>query len=60
MDVDRISGTNGVGQEQTPSWTREKMRRKRFSADVPPELESEEPAEPVHDEDHDGQLDVIA
>ncbi len=60
MDVDRISWMSGVGPEQTPSWTREKMRRKKFVEDVPPEVESSEESEPPQDEDHDGLLDVIA
>lgn len=62
MDVDRISSMGGVGQEQTPSWTREKMRRRKFAENVEPEAETEPelsaPAE--QDEDHDGALDVIA
>ncbi|MFP5227145.1 MAG: hypothetical protein ACLGXA_05905 [Acidobacteriota bacterium] len=60
MDVDRISGIGGVGQEQTPSWTREKTRRKKFTEDVPADVESPEDSAPEPDEDHDGQLDVIA
>jgi hypothetical protein len=62
MDVDRISGMGGVGQEQTPSWTREKMRRKKFAEQVPPEVESDtdEGKTPAQEDDHDGLLDVIA
>lgn len=60
MDVDRISGVGGVGPEQTPCWTREKMRRRKFVEDVPPEVEGSEEPEAQQDEDHDGQLDVIA
>ena len=62
MDVDRISSMGGVGQEQNPSWTREKMRRRKFAADVEPEAESEPEAPQSVDPDdgHDGQLDVIA
>ncbi len=61
MDVDRISSMGGVGQEQTPSWTREKMRRKKFAENVEPEAESEEPTQAAEpDDDHDGALDVIA
>jgi hypothetical protein len=62
MDVDRISGMGGVGQEQTPSWNREKMRRKKFAEEVPPEMQEEQPEDaalPVEDE-HDGQLNVVA
>lgn len=53
----------GVGQEQNPSWTREKMRRRKFTAEVEPsESEAEEQAAAVAevDSDHDGLLDVIA
>jgi hypothetical protein len=61
MDVDRISGMGGVGQEQTPSWTREKMRRKKFVEEVPAEEEDEaEEATSEPDEGHDGTLNVIA
>jgi hypothetical protein len=60
MDVDRISGIGGVGQEQTPSWTREKMRRKKFAEEVPAEVEAEDGTPSAVDDDHDGQLDVIA
>ena len=62
MDVDRISAMGGVGQEQNPSWTREKMRRRKFAEDVPPtEEEQEEAVEAAPaDEEHDGLLDVIA
>ena len=66
MDVDRISAMGGVGQEQTPSWTREKMRRKKFAEEVPAEIdaEAEEAAsltkDEAEDDEHDGQLDVLA
>lgn len=62
MDVDRISGMGGVGQEQTPSWTREKMRRKKFTEEVPAEVEGdpEDAAQAAEDDGHDGLLDVIA
>jgi hypothetical protein len=52
----------GVGQEQTPSWTREKMRRKKFTEEVSPEVEgdSEEATTAAEDDGHDGLLDVIA
>jgi len=62
MDVDRISPMGGVGQEQNPSWTREKARRRKFTAEVgPSESEAEEQvAAVVVDEDHDGLLDVMA
>lgn len=62
MDVDRISAMGGVGQEQNPSWTREKMRRRKFTEDVAPsESEAEEAAAAFDmDEEHDGLLNVMA
>ena len=62
MDVDRISAMGGVGQEQTPAWTRAKMRRRKFTEDVDlSEGEQEEAAAAAGvDEDHDGLLDVMA
>jgi hypothetical protein len=61
MDVDRISAMSGVGQEQNPAWTRERMRRRKFSADVEmSEGEREEARAAMVDEDHDGLLDVMA
>lgn len=62
MDVDRISSIGGVGQEQNPAWTRNKLRRRKFAEDVPPETsaETESPAEPAEDADHGSSLDVIA
>lgn len=62
MDVDRITAMGGVGQEQNPSWTREKMRRRKFAEDVPPEVEADAEATALapEDQDHDGQLDVMA
>jgi len=60
MDVDRISAMGGVGQEQNPAWTREKMRRRKFTEDVElSEIEQEE-AGAAADEDHDGLLDMMA
>jgi len=62
MDVDRIAAMGGVGQEQNPSWIRSKMRRRKFAEEVPPEVEADpdQTAQPAEDEDHGGQLDVIA
>jgi len=60
MDVDRISAMSGVGQEQNPSWTREKMRRRKFAEDVPPAEQEEAGAPAAEDEGHDGQLNVMA
>jgi HSP20 family molecular chaperone IbpA len=61
MDVDRISAMGGVGQEQNPAWTREKMRRRKFSEEVElSEGEQQEAAAAVVDEYHDGLLDVMA
>lgn len=51
----------GVGQEQNPSWTREKMRRRKFAEQVEPETEGEEPEKTIDPDDgHDGALDVMA
>jgi len=38
------------------------MRRKKFAEEVPPEVEAEpeEAIPPAKDDEHDGQLDVIA
>lgn len=60
MDVDRIQPMGGVGQEQTPSWTRDKMRRRKFTEDVEKEVEGEPEPEPPEEKDHDGSLNVIA
>jgi hypothetical protein len=63
MDVDRIAPMGGVGQEPNPSWTREKMRRRKFAEEVDPEVqgETEESTDTVVEEEgHDGLLDVIA
>ncbi len=53
----------GVGQEPNPSWTREKMRRRKFAEEVDPEVqgEPEESTDTVaEDTTRDGSLDVIA
>jgi hypothetical protein len=63
MDVDRIAPMGGVGQEPNPSWTREKMRRRKFAEEVDPEVEGEpeESTDTVaEDTTRDGSLDVIA
>ena len=61
MDVDRISAMGGVGQESNPAWTREKMRRRKFTEEVElSESEAEERAAAFVDEDHDGLLDLMA
>jgi hypothetical protein len=60
MDVDRIAPMGGVGQEQNPSWTREKMRRRKFAEDVEKEVDGEPQPGPAEEEDHDGSLNVIA
>lgn len=63
MDVDRIAPMGGVGQEPNPSWTREKMRRRKFAEEVDPEVqgEPEESTDTVaEDTTRDGSLDVIA
>jgi hypothetical protein len=70
MEVDRVSQIGGVRQEADPSWTREKMRRRKFVEELPaPENEAEEteqnetdPNESLDakDEKHEGGLDVMA
>ena len=60
MDVDRIAAMGGVGQEQNPSWTREKIRRRKFAEQVPPEEADEAVEAAPEDEEHDGLLDVTA
>ncbi len=41
MDVDRISPMGGIGQDGSPAWTREKMRRRKFTEEVEPEVETD-------------------
>jgi hypothetical protein len=75
MEIDRISRMGGVGQDGAPSWTRDKMHRRKFVEEVDragdesgadelnqqDEGEQEEAVERVElDEDHDGALDVVA
>lgn len=62
MDVERISAMGGVMQEHNPLWMRGKMRRRKFTQDVEPEVESDdEDATAMDMEDgHDGLLDVVA
>ncbi|HUB20050.1 MAG TPA: hypothetical protein VL990_15520 [Acidobacteriaceae bacterium] len=60
MDVDRITRMSGVGQEQNPLWTRQKVRRRKFAEEVAPEAETEAGAEAVEEERREGMLDVMA
>jgi hypothetical protein len=60
MDVDRIAAMGGVGQEQNPSWTRAKMRRRKFAEEVEPEVVEAEAETVEGEEGHDGMLDVMA
>jgi hypothetical protein len=63
MEVDRVAPMGRVRQEADPTWTREKMRRRRFREDVPePEAEGEEgeTKESGEKEDRKGGLDVMA
>jgi len=51
----------GVGQEQNPAWARSKMRRRKFTEEVEPEVEGELEARRVDaDEQHEGVLDLMA
>lgn len=36
MEVDRVSQMGGVDHEQTPAWTRNKLRRRKFTEDAEP------------------------
>ena len=45
MEVDRVSQMGGVGQEQTPSWTRSKMRRRKFAEEAEPAETEEQEAQ---------------
>jgi hypothetical protein len=64
MEVDRVSQMGGVGQEQTPSWTRARMRRRKFSEDAEldetdiEEAETEQSTEPGGDDSR--TLDLLA
>jgi hypothetical protein len=68
MDVDRISAMGGVGQEGSPLWNREKMRRRKFVEEVEPsenETEEMEQAtaadEPLEDDEYSVRvLNVMA
>ncbi len=43
MEVDRISQMSGVDHEQTPAWTRNKLRRRKFAEEPEPtEIEQQE------------------
>jgi len=63
MEVDRISRMGGVGHEGAPSWTRDKMHRRKFveeveAAEDEAEQEAAGPDEP--EQDHGGALDLMA
>jgi len=65
MEIDRVSPVGGLRQEAEPLWTREKLRRRKYSQDVPQpesEVEEGEPQAPerVDEGKRDGTLDVIA
>lgn len=64
MEVDRVVRMGPVAQEETPAWTRKGLRRRRFVAEVEPEVEHqpEESAEPASEDDAEPKpdLDVMA
>ncbi|MGA8109911.1 MAG: hypothetical protein WB974_10770 [Acidobacteriaceae bacterium] len=63
MEVDRVAPMGGVRQEADPTWTRAKMRRRRFTEDVPENAEPEagqDAGEPEGEEKKAGGLDVMA
>jgi hypothetical protein len=69
MEVDRVSQMGGVGQEQTPSWTRNKMRRRKSVDESEPvetdQQEAEAPSEAAGEradlpDDEPRTLDLMA
>ncbi|MGC2298384.1 MAG: hypothetical protein WA476_06245 [Acidobacteriaceae bacterium] len=67
MDVDRISAMGGVGQEGSPLWNREKMRRRKFVEELEPsesEVEEMQAAaaadDSLEDEESARMLNVMA
>ncbi|HEX4040011.1 MAG TPA: hypothetical protein VHX37_18300 [Acidobacteriaceae bacterium] len=63
MEVDRVAPMGGVGQDADPSWTRQKMRRRKFTEEVPEseaELSAAEAEEAVEEDERVGSLDVVA
>lgn len=61
MEVDRVSRMGGLGGDGAPSWTRDKMQRRRYVEEVPSEDEQEEAVQAVEtDEDRNGLLDLMA
>jgi hypothetical protein len=41
MEVDRIGRIGPLTPERTPAWTRDGLRRRRFVAEVEPEVEDD-------------------
>lgn len=63
MEVDRVSQMGGVDQEQTPAWTRNKLRRRRFVEEPEPteiEQQEAEAAQPSEPGDDARTLDLMA
>jgi len=64
MEVDRVSRMGGLGGDGAPSWTRDKMQRRRIVEETQStegEPEQQQAAEPDDaDEDHAGELDLMA
>lgn len=63
MEVDRVVRMGPVGQEGTPAWTREGLRRRKFVLEVEPEVEGEpeeSEGEPEEDSEEKPDLDVMA
>lgn len=62
MEVDRIGRMGPVTPERAPAWTREKLRRRRFVAEVEPEVEDRpDDSEPEHQgTDETPDFDVLA
>lgn len=56
MEVDRIAGMGGVGQEANPAWQRAARRRRKFREEVEePETELENPEEAGADQSDSGR-----
>ena len=63
MEVDRVSQMGGVDQEQTPAWTRNKLRRRKFTEEVElteAERQEAEAAEASEPGDDARTLDLMA
>lgn len=63
MEVDRVGRMGPVTREHTSAWTRDGLRRRRFVAEVEPEVEDQpDDSDPEHEDPPDSKpdLDVLA